>query len=202
VGAKLCLGVALVLILALSGCRDDEDPITRAELPTLVIGDADLGGSWTAFDRGRQVRADRVPGAREDPTRHGRIDGWKSRYRRAGTAETRGALVVESRADLFRSADGAAEDIDAYEQEFSVELAELGGERVDGIALGEEAAGVTYTQPGAARAVRFYRLAWRRANATASLTVSGFDGWFAFRDALALARKQDARLATASEDDG
>jgi hypothetical protein len=202
VGVKLCLGLTLALVLGLSACQDDEDPIARAELPTLVIGDADLGRFWTAFDRGRQVRADRVPGAREDPTRHGRIDGWKSRYRRAGTAETRGALVVESRADLFRSADGAEDDLEAYEQELSVELAELDGKRVEVIALGEEAVGVTYTQPGATRAVRFYRLAWRRANATASLTVNGFDGWLSLRDALALARKQDARLATASEDDG
>jgi hypothetical protein len=184
--------------LAVGGCTGDNEPITSTELPELVLKDADVSGLWRAFDRGRQVRADRVPGAREDPTRFGRIDGWKSRYRRPGTSETRGALVLDSRADLFPSAEAAGDDIEAYEQEFSAEVAELGGTRLDRIELGEESVVVTYTQAGAARAVRFYRLAWRRSNATASLTVNGFDGRLALGDALALARKQDARLVSAA----
>jgi hypothetical protein len=200
VRAGIVLGTALAVVLVVAGCRHDDDaPITRAELPRLVIADSDLTPDWRAFDRGRQVRADRVPGAREDPSRFGRIDGWKSRYRRPGTQETRGALVLESRADLFPSAGDAADDVDAYEQEFAGELAELPGKTVEPVDLGDDAVGVTYTQPGATRAVRFYRLAWRRANATASLTVNGFDGLLQLRDALAHARKQDARLVAAAD---
>jgi len=182
-----------------AGCGGEEAPVTRAELPRLVIADTDVGASWRAFDEGRQVRADGVPGAREDPTRFGRVDGWKSRYRRRGTVATRGALVLESRADLFPSADAAEDDLEAYEREFSAELADLGGQLLSGVELGEEAAAVTYTQAGSAQAVRVYRLSWRRANATASLTVNGFEGRLSLRDALALARKQDARLAQAAE---
>lgn len=162
-----------------------------------MIVDSDLAADWRPFDRGRQVRADRVSGAREDPSRFGRIDGWKSRYRRAGTQETRGALVLESRADLFPSSGAAATDVDAYEQEFAGDLAQLPGKTVS-VDLGDDAIGVTFTQPGTERAVRFYRLAWRRANATASLTVNGFDGLLELRDALALARRQDARLLAAA----
>lgn len=197
--ASIVVGAALT-VLAAAGCRDAEAPITREELPQLVLGDADLPRPWSAFDRGRQVRADAVPGSRGDPARAGRIDGWKSRYRRPGTAETRGALVLESRSDLFSSSGAAADDLDAYEAEFASELAQLRGERLEGIDVGDEAVGVTFVQPGAERGVRFFRLAWRRANATASLTANGFDGQLELNGVLALARKQDARLERAASD--
>ena len=191
---------ALAAVLLAAGCRhDDEAPITREELPRLVLGDTDLGSEWRPFDRGRQVRADGVPGAREDPARFGRIEGWKSRYRRPGTLETPGALVLESRADLFPSSESAADDVEAYQQEFARDIAKLDGKAIESPDIGDEAVGVTFAQPGATRAVRFYRIAWRRENATASLTVNGFEGRIALREALALARKQDARLAEAAE---
>ena len=41
--------------------------------------------------------------------------------------------------------------------------------------LGDAAVAMTIDQPGAA-AVRFFRIAWRDHNATASVLVEGFDG--------------------------
>jgi hypothetical protein len=56
--------------------------------------------------------------------------------------------------------------------------------------LGPDAVGVTFTQPGS-RPLRFFRLAWRYQNATASITVEGFDGQVNQEDAMALAHKQE-----------
>ena len=55
---------------------------------------------------------------------------------------------------------------------------------------------MTFVQPGA-EPLRFYRIAWRYRNATASVTAEGFDGKLAFGRALALARKQQRLLAHA-----
>jgi hypothetical protein len=59
--------------------------------------------------------------------------------------------------------------------------------------LGQDAVGVTFSQPGG-RTLRFFRIAWRSQNATASITVEGFDGQVSQDDALALARKQEKRI--------
>jgi hypothetical protein len=45
--------------------------------------------------------------------------------------------------------------------------------------------------------LRFYVIAWRYRNATASVTVEGFDGHVQPADAIGLARRQQARLAAA-----
>ena len=42
--------------------------------------------------------------------------------------------------------------------------------------------------------MRFFRVAWRYRNATAAVTVEGFDGRVHAADAVALARKQQRRL--------
>ena len=81
--------------------------LPRTDLPNVVLQPADLAGSFEQFDEGRQASADQPEGARADATRFGRIDGWKSRYRRRGGVEIRGPLVIESRADLFKSSGGA-----------------------------------------------------------------------------------------------
>jgi hypothetical protein len=196
---RAAAGVA-ALVALLAGCSlggGDDAPITEQELPQVVLLEGDLGPGWSAFDLGRQVQADRVPGAREDPARFGRIDGWKARYRRAGSPDAAGPLVIESRADLFPSEDDAADDLAAYETELAQEAAAAGGDVLDPPELGDGAAAATYVQQGGT-AVRYYRIAWRTANATASLTVNGFDGRVTFEQALALARKQQAHLAAAA----
>ncbi len=187
------VGCAIVLVAA-AGCGSKNDAsIARGELPKLVLQPADLPPVFDRFDEGRQLRHDVVPGPRADPGRFGRLEGWKARYRRAGSASTSGALVIESRADLYGADDGAERDLGAYRQEFE-------GLRTSGAlatlpkpAIGEDAVAVELRQGD----VVYFRIAWREHNATASVNVSGFANRTTVGDALAIARKQAARLHAA-----
>jgi hypothetical protein len=189
---KVSALVAFALLAV--GCSIGDDgggaSIERAELELLVLQQEDLPAAFSQFDRGRQGIADRPPGERSDPTRFGRIDGWKSRFRRAGSARTRGPLVIASLADLFESTDGAKDDFEAIEQS--------GFDAIDDPELGDEARAWESVQGGGAGGVRYYLIAWREENATASLLVSGFEGRLTFDDALDLARKQAARISRAA----
>jgi hypothetical protein len=182
----------VVIALLVAGCSLGDDggaSIERAELETLVLQPEDLPAAFSQFDEGRQGIADRPAGEQSDLTRFGRIDGWKSRFRRAGTARTRGPLVIASLADLFESADGAKDELEAIE--------DGGFDAIDDPELGDEARAWESLQGGGA-GVRYYLIAWREENATASLLVSGFEGRLTFDDALALARKQAARMSRAA----
>ena len=46
--------------------------------------------------------------------------------------------------------------------------------------------------------MRFFDIAWREANATAELEVNGFEGRLELEQAIALAKKQRARMRTAA----
>src|SRR4051794_39242643 len=107
---RLALPLVTVVLLAACGGGGD-DVVTPKQLPKLVLQPPDLPGAFTAFDVGRQVRLDQVAGPRADPSRFGREGGWKARYNRPGSPTTRGPLVVESRADVFKDAAGAAKDL-------------------------------------------------------------------------------------------
>lgn len=188
---KVTALVAAALLLA--GCSLGDGggaSIERAELEGLVVQPEDLSAAFSQFDEGRQGIADRPTGERSDPTRFGRIDGWKSRFRRAGSAQTKGPLVIASLADLFESTDGAKDELEAVEQS--------GFEAIDAPELGDEARAWESLQGGGASGVRYYLIAWREENATASLLVSGFEGRLTFEDALDLARKQAERMARAA----
>ena len=71
-------------------------------------------------------------------------------------------------------------------------------EAVTGAELGDEAFVTTVTQPGFPRPLRIYVVAWRHDNAVAVLTVNGVEGRVSEEEALALARKQQARIAAAA----
>jgi hypothetical protein len=181
--------VLAALALFVAGCSfggDGDAAIERAELGTLVLQPEDLSAAFSQFDQGRQGIADRPVGERSDPTRFGRIDGWKARFRRSGSAQTRGPLVIASLADLFESTDGASDELEAIDENGFDAIAEP--------QLGDEARAWESLQGG----VRFYLIAWREENATASLLVSGFEGRLTFDDALGLARKQAARMERAA----
>jgi hypothetical protein len=167
--------------------------VSVAELENAVLQPADLPAVFERFDEGRVALADTPPGPRGDSARFGREDGWKSRYRRPGTSATAGPLVVESRVDVFEEEDGAERDLDAYRAEWSAS-----GQDETELDLGDEAFSVTSLQPGTPRGVRFFQIAWRQANASASLTVNGFEGKLRLAEALALARKQERRIADAA----
>jgi hypothetical protein len=192
---------ALALILLLAACAgdDDEQTVSRAELPRVVLQPADLPRVWVRFDEGRQIGPDAPPGPRADRTRFGRIEGWKARYRRPGSRTTAGPLVIESRADLFPDGDGARSDFDLVAQEPT----EGAGGRAEVLAapeLGDEALAASFLQGDEETGVRFYVIAWRDDNVVASVAANGFARSFTREHALELARKQARRLARAAAD--
>jgi hypothetical protein len=163
------------------------------DLPRLVLQPADLPAGFRQFDWGRITRTDVQP-PRADPVRFDRVDGWKARYRRSASTGT-GPLVVESRADVFRSEDGAEQDLAAYRIQFEGDIREASGSgRLVPVPLiGDEAVAMTLVQE-ALEPVRFYSVAWRQGNVTASVSINGFDGKVSLEDAVRLARAQAARI--------
>lgn len=192
------LALAGSCALALTACGGSDDGISLERLPRLVLQPADLP-AFVRFDEGSQAPRDVVPGPRSDPSRFGHEGGWKARFRRPGSAATKGPLVVESRADLFGGSGGARKDLTAYEEQFRAQSGSGAGARLlDAPSLGDGATAVTFRQGAGTTAVRFFAVGWRRGSVTASVTVEGFEGKVALREALSLARKQDRRIARAA----
>jgi hypothetical protein len=193
---RLGLPVFLAALAVLAaGCMSDDDEagIERRQLPQLVLQPRDLTSEWVQFDGGRQLRADAPTGERSDPTRFGRIEGWKARYRRPGSPTTRGPLVIESRADLFDDSGGAESDFEAAKQALA-----SSGRPFDVPDLGDESYGAT-AGDDTAGSVRFFTVVWRHGNLLATLSVNGFHGRVQAEDVLELARKQQARIARAAD---
>ena len=191
---------ALALVVVAAACSGGGATFDKDDLSSLVLREGDVARPFVVFDEGRQVRADAFPGAQQDPQRFGREDGWKARFRRQGTPSTRGPLVIESRADLFEGDGGAKRDFAAYRTRFESAVAEGGGtaDLVEVPPLGDEAAAITFRQLGGTTEIRFFTIAWRHDNVTASVTVNGFNGRLFFADALRLAQKQAQRIERAA----
>ncbi len=186
----------LVLTLVVSGCSfgGSDASIAEAELPKLVLQPSDLSRTFLQFDQGPQGIADSPGGSRADPGRFGREDGWKARYRKVSSQQrAAGPLVIESRADLFESPDGAADDLAAAREDLRKN--ELDWQPIDEPGLGAESFAATLVQGG----VRYFQVFWRSDNATASLNVNGFEPKLPLSDVLALARKQQSHIADAAE---
>lgn len=189
---------ALVLLALASGCSlgGDGGSIEAGQLKDLVLQPADVPAVFLRFDEGRQVMADSPGGSRADADRFGREEGWKARYRRSGTNRTPGPLVIESRADVFESGDGAKDEFDAAKGDTA--SGGLGWEEIDAPELGDDTFAMTLIQGARGSGVRFYLLFWRTDNATASVLVNGFDRGMKLADAVALARKQARRIDAAA----
>ena len=188
--ALVCVVVPALLV----GCMGDQAPkIDASALPSLVLQPDDLGERFIRFAEGRITRADFQPGPRAEPTRFERIDGWKARYRLEETGSPPGPLVVVSMADLFGGQDGAERDLDAYREEFELARGTAVGvaRTVDVPTIGDETFGTSLEQAG----VFYYTIAWRFENLTASVLAQGFE--LSVEDAVALARKQQQRIAKA-----
>lgn len=191
---RLPVTLALSLTVA-AGCMGGDSPaIERAELKAIVLQPEDLGKTFARFDEGRQASADQPAGNRSDPTRFGREEGWKARYRRPGSPSTKGALVIESRADAFGDADGARDELEAHRSKLAEGL-RLTDDRPG---LGDESFVATGKQGSGRFSVRFYLVGWRDANATASILANGFEGKLMLDDAVELARKQQRRIEDAA----
>lgn len=187
----------IALFAPLVGCMgDDERALEAATLPRLVLQPEDVGEAFAQFDQGRLGRADFQPGPRQDIGRFGRIDGWKARYRLAETGTPPGPLVIVSTVDLFDDGDGAEQDLDAYRREFEHARAAATsvGATLAVPTIGDETAGASLEQAD----VFYYTIAWSFENATASVLVQGFE--LSVDDAVALARKQQRRIAAAMRD--
>ncbi len=172
----------------------DEIPVGKAS--ELVLHERDLRGPFQAFYVGPLARLDTAGTARADPQRYGRNGGWIARFNRPGSATTRGPLVVESRVDLFGGAGGAKSDLAAYRRVFAAVITRSGAAArlLDAPELGDEAVAMTTTQHGL-NEVRFYTVAWRDRNVTASVAVNGFGGRLTLADAVVLARRQERRIS-------
>jgi hypothetical protein len=181
--------VAVALVLLAGGCMggDDDGGYEAGQLERMVLLADDLEGrGWTRFDWGKQVQADQPTGARSNPARFDRVGGWKARYRRGGSRQTAGPLVIESRADIFETAEGATSDFDAYGSEL-----EGSGTQIEEVPeLGERGVVATLVQGD----VRFFLVMWRDQNAVAALNLNGFDRKLTREQALELARKQQQRM--------
>jgi hypothetical protein len=191
-----------VVMLAAAGCAGSDDStdeesgsVPVARLSDAVLQPSDLPPVFTRFDTGRLVGSDLHPGPRETLDRFERRGGWKARYKRAGSSATPGPLVVQSLVDAFADVDHARDDLDAYDQEFREAVVQSGGaaKLIDVPQVGEETVAYLRVQHGNP-ATRFYTLAWRFGNVTASVAADGFEGLTSAR-VVRLARKQQAHIA-------
>jgi len=179
---------------ALAACGGSSDhTVAAGQLRSLVLGQKAVGGAFASFYDGPQVNLDNAGTVRADPQRYGREGGWIARYHRGGSPSTRGPLVIESRADIFKDAAGAKTDLLAY----SDVLKKMPGAHPLRLAqqIGDEAVGVTFVQ-ASSKPLRFYRIAWRDRNVTASVILEGFDGNLRLDQALTLAREQERSIAS------
>ena len=184
---------SLLLVTALlAGCGQGSagPKLKEAQLRTLVLQPKDLPRGLEEFDFGRQLTTDAHPGPRRDQTRFGRQDGWKARYRRGG----KDATVIESRVDVFAHVGGAKQDLDAYSAEFENSKA-AGWKPLTVAAIGDGSRGATLLQRAPGGGLRYFTIAWRDGRLTASVTIAGFARSMRLDEALALARKQERRLA-------
>ena len=188
----------LLVVLALTGCSGEDESGSNASVADgmeLVLADGDVGTPpFVRFDDGEQRRTDMAP-PRDDPARFHRQGGWKARFQRGGGVRTQGPLVIESRADLFETAGGASDDFDLYKEALDELAFGAAGTQIEPAPdVGEESHAVTFRQGVPPSAVRYYAIAWRQGNVTAYITVNGFDRRLTFPQAVALARKQEARI--------
>ena len=183
----LALGLALC---AATACEGETKKLSAADLPRVVLQPSDLAG-FSRFDEGRLGRADFQPGPRAEPDRFGREDGWKARYRRTDPSDREGALVVESKVDLFEDDGGADEDLEAYGQELRPRQSGPGISA--GKPLGDEYVWTVFEANG----VFFVTVAWRYANVTASVGTQAFDRQAALEAAFDLASRQQRRIERA-----
>jgi hypothetical protein len=187
--------IAFLLALGAAACGGGGPTIPKQHLSKLVLRPQDLGSGYVPFYSGPQVPLDNQGTPRSDAARFGREGGWIVRLRRTGPVAAPGPLVVESRADLFGGSGGAKKDLDLYRQLYA---SSPGSDHraLSVPSLGDEAVGDTFVQPGA-RPARYFRIAWRFENATAAVTIEGYDGKVTRADAIRLARRQQRRIAHA-----
>jgi hypothetical protein len=192
----------LVLVSAavvLAGCSltgDDSGSVEPAQLEGLVLQQDDLANEFVQFDEGPQGIADTPGGRAADLNRFGRRGGWKARYRRPGTAETEGPLVVASLVDLFESTGGAEDELAALRDR--LEESDLLWTTEAAPELGDEALAMKVSQGTGRTQAVFFLVGWREGELVASLEANGFADKLTLEDAISLAQKQAQRMSEAT----
>jgi hypothetical protein len=190
----------LTAVVLLAGCSltggDDGASVEVGELKQLVLQPEDVDPAFLRFDEGKQGLTDLPGGRPAEQGRFGRQGGWKARYRRAGTRQTSGPLVIASLVDVFESTSGAKDEFETVQTE--LRDGELEWQPTDAPRLGDEAVAMSLTQGTGQTKVSFFLVAWRDDNAVASIEANGFGDKITLDDAVALARKQEERIARAA----
>jgi hypothetical protein len=160
--------VLLVLAAVLGGCGvgEDDAAVQRRDLPRTVLQQADMPSSYRPVASGAAE-----PG------------GWFARY------QAPNGRLVESRVDLFVSADDATDGLVDARQELAEGAREW--QPIDEPGLGQESFAATDVQGR----VRSYLVVWRDANIRASVSLRGPEVTLPLSEVLALARAQEARIS-------
>ena len=163
--------LGLVALVAGCGLGGDEKTIEDARLDELVLQRDDVASDL------RPVWVRNLGGRPVSTVRYGRPGAPLSIESSTSVLESRAA--AEERLEAERAALDQKPDWDP----------------IDEPGLGQESFAATVGQAG----VRRYEVFWREHNAAASLKVEGFEGRLALSDVLALARKQERRIADAAD---
>jgi hypothetical protein len=172
----------------LSGCGSHSGTTVQASAAKrLVLQRGDLPSGYTEIGAGAQ---NPFTATGVDPKRYGRKGGWYADYRRPPGVMS-GALIVQSAADVFGDAKGAGRELDAVRK------------RLEALAvppprLGDESVAAKIRGAGETAAL-IYTIAWRQANVTSLLVVTGLTGKLKRAEAVALARRAGARVAAAAD---
>jgi hypothetical protein len=177
---------ALLAVLALAGCGSHESGVSAAKARKLVLQPSDLPPGYTSIGGGA---SNPFTAGSADPTRFGRKGGWFADYRRP-PAVTTGALIVQSAADVFGDAKGAARELAADQRRLAANAIPAPG-------VGEESFASRVMGAGKPAAV-VYTLVWHQRNVTSSLVVTGLDGKLRIGQVVALARRAAAHVTAAS----
>jgi hypothetical protein len=180
--------------LAASGCGSSgAKELPERELAKLVVQPGDVPGMGR-FANGREILAEQSPVLGRDPHKFGRQNGWIVRYRRARGSN--GPLILPSGVETFGKSSGASKFFDEVTKLNERNAAGSGMKQADGDDLGDERR-VLSTKPGRPDSVRFVVTVWRTGRIVGSISASGYSGRMSSDDVVALAKRQDQRLAAA-----
>ena len=198
VGVHVVIGAAAVAAVVVPNAAGRMHP-ARPALPdarTIVLQLADLPQGF-GLDRGAYVSNAELAkqgDSNKDYVKLGRMSGYNVTYRRPGLA---GVLGVDAFASIYRSSTGAH---DSYRLSLAGAVRDGGPTFewvVPRLALGSETRVYLVKTKQAGMVVDYYTVAWRHGRVFAEVICGGVAGRINLAQAVALARKQESRIADA-----
>jgi hypothetical protein len=183
-----------VLLALGAGCGSHTAaPLSDRQLSRLVLQPSELPG-LERFANAREVSSEQSPVLGGDPARFGRQGGWVARYRVSGAAN--GPLLIASTVEMLDGGGGAGKFFGELRKRDQRVEGATGLTSVDLPRVGDEsyAYATPHARPGTIRTVA---VTWRDGRFVATAFANGFAERMSVRDVLALARRQDRRLADA-----